>query len=291
MNSAELIIDAKAGLGEGSIWHSRQNLLYWIDIMVGKLHAYDPVTKKNETFEVGQYIGTVVPSRTDAMFMALHHGFARMDFPSKKVTMIADPESDHPNIRFNDGKCDPAGRFWAGTMELKAEPKAAKLYCLDADLNVRKMLDDVTISNGIVWSMDHKTMYYIDTVTKRVDAFDYDLSEGTIHNRRTAVTIPDGQGFPDGMTIDAEGMLWIAHWGGGCVTCCNPRDGKLLQTIRVPASQVTSCAFGGPDLNHLYITSARDSLTEAQLANEPHAGGLFCVEVDTKGIKAYEFAG
>jgi sugar lactone lactonase YvrE len=290
--NVELVLDIKAQLGEGPIWHAQAQLLYWVNIMGHELHIYNPATHQDRVINVGQYVGAVVPRQAGGVMLALHHGFASLDLETEQLTLINDPEADLPGNRFNDGKCDPVGRFWAGTMGMEGDTTGkGSLYCMDTDLSVRKMVDNVTTSNGIVWSLDHKTMYYIDTRTKRVDAFDYDLASGDISNRRPAITFPEGVGSPDGSTLDAEGMLWVAHWGGARITRWNPTKGELLQTIEVPALQVTACAFGGPNLDQLYITTARHNLDEATLAKYPHAGGLFVVEPGAQGIEAYEFKG
>ncbi len=290
-NTVELVVDAKATLGEGPIWHAQRQVLYWVDILEKKVHIYDPAANQDRAIDVGQYVGTVVPRKSGGLMLALHHGFASLDPDTQQLQIIHDPESHLPDTRFNDGKCDPAGRFWAGTMSLTGAAGAGSLYCMDKDLRVRKILDKVTVSNGIAWSLDHKTMYFIDTPTQAVAAFDYDIETGSIANRRVVVSIPKEDGLPDGMTIDAEGMLWVAHWGGSRVTRWNPANGKLLQTISVPAAQTTACWFGGPDLDVLYITSARHGLNERALAEQPYAGGIFCVRPGVRGLEAYEFAG
>jgi sugar lactone lactonase YvrE len=285
-------MDARATLGEGAIWDCRNSVLYWVDILEKKLFVLDPATNHNRAIEVGQFIGTVVPRASGGVMLALHHGFAHLDLETEKITPLARPESHLPDNRFNDGKCDPAGRFWAGTLSLLGKKNAGALYRLDTDLTVHRMLDGVTTSNGITWSLDARTLYYIDTPTRCVDAFDYDLETGDIANRRPVITIPETDGYPDGMTVDAEGMLWVAHWGGGRVTRWNPRDGKLLHTVRVPASRTTSCAFGGENLNRLFITTAQIGRSgQTPPPDEPHAGGIFIAEVGIRGIPAFAFAG
>jgi sugar lactone lactonase YvrE len=287
-----LVLDARADLGEGALWDSRAGVLYWVDIMVGRLHVFDPARGDDRVFEIGQHVGTVVPRRSGGVLLALHHGIAAFDPETGKLDVLCDPEADRPGNRFNDGKCDPAGRFWAGTMAIDCSAGKGSLYRLDADRSLHRVLSPVSVSNGIVWSLDARTMYYTDTLSREVWAFDYDLATGAIANRRTAIRIPEADGLPDGMTIDAEGMLWVAHWGGGRVTRWDPRAGRLLDTIRVPASQVTSCAFGGPDLGTLYITSARRGLDANALAREPMAGALFCAKLDViRGVPATEYAG
>lgn len=224
--------------------------------------------------------------------LALQDGFASLELETGAVHIIVDPEAHLPANRFNDGKCDPAGRFWAGTMPLKEDARGTgSLYCLDRDLSVRKMLGNVSCSNGIAWSLDSKTMYYIDSPTRAVSAFDYDLATGNIANRREIIRTPPEEGFPDGMTIDAEGMLWVAYWGGSRVVRWDPRTGKRLAIIAVPVSCVTACWFGGPRLDELYITSARTGLDAATLAMQPYAGSLLRVRPGICGIEAFEFAG
>ena len=286
---AKLVLDAKAQLGEGAIWHATTHLLYWVDIEGKKLHQYHPATGKTRTIEVEERIGTVVLAEEDKAIVALQNGIFALDLASGELTLIANPLAGLPDMRFNDGKCDPVGRLWVGSMHLSAQPNAASLYRLDADRSIERVLDDITISNGIAWALNHRTMYYIDTPTNCVQAFDYESSTGHITNPRVVVTIPKGEGHPDGMTIDEEGMLWVAHWGGNKVVRWNPATGEMLQKIDVPAPHVTSCAFGGDNLSTLYITTAREGLSAEQLATYPESGGLFSVEPGVKGIPAYLF--
>ncbi|MBL7200810.1 MAG: SMP-30/gluconolactonase/LRE family protein [Anaerolineae bacterium] len=289
--AAELVLDAKADLGEGALWDAKGQVLYWVDIMAGGLHIYDPATGRDRAIDVGQPVGTVVARRSGGVMLAVHHGFASLDLQTGELEIVQDPESHLPGNRFNDGKCDPAGRFWAGTLAMDGTPRVCGLYRLDPDLSVHKMLEGVTISNGIVWSLDQAVMYYVDTPTRRVDAFDYDLASGEIENRRAVVRVPAEMGYPDGMTIDSEGMLWVALWGGHKVSRWDPADGRLLQTVDLPAANVTSCAFCGENLDQLYITTARTGLPPEQLKGQPLAGGLFRAEVGVRGLPAFEFAG
>lgn len=289
--TAELLLDCKLNLGEGPIWDNETNQLYWVNIMDNQVMIYDPATNHNRVIDVGQHVGTVVPGKPGTLYLALHHGFASLDLRSEAVDVLVDPEEDKPGNRFNDGKCDPAGRFWAGTMPIDHSGPKGALYVLDTDGSVRSMVENVSISNGIVWSLDSSTMYFIDTPSGRVDAFDYELETGNIGNRRTVITFPEGQGMPDGMTGDTDGMLWIAHFGGGRVTHWDPGTGQLLDTIHVPASQVTACAFGGPDLDQMYITTARINLDDDALRKEPLAGGLFTCKPGAQGLPADRYGG
>ena len=287
--NAELVLDARAELGEGAIWYD--DVLYWVDITPGKVCIYDPATNANREIGVGQMVGTVVPRARGGLALAVEEGFALLDPDTGELTPLANPEAGIPGNRMNDGKCDPAGRFWAGTMNRNEDGPTGGLYRMDADHTVHRKLENVSISNGIVWSGDGRTMYYIDTPTCAVAAFDYDPEHGEISNRRTAITVPESLGWPDGMTIDEEDHVWIAMWGGSAVTHWDPRTGKHLGSCEVPASQVTSCAFGGPTLDELYVTSARAGLNEDQLGREPHAGGLFKARPGARGVPAFAFQG
>jgi sugar lactone lactonase YvrE len=287
---AEPILEARALLGEGSLWDSAKKCLYWVDILGRTVNVFDPATGRNRTLHVSQDVGTVVPSKSGDLMIALRDGFARLEIESGAVVMMAEIKKE--GIRFNDGKCDPAGRFWAGTVADDETQGAGALYCLDADLTVRTMIDHVTISNGLVWSSDAKRFYYIDTPTCEVAAFDYDVDSGNLANRKTAIKIDKSLGLPDGMAIDEEDMVWIAHWGGGQVTRWDPQTGKLLDRIDVPgAGLVTSCAFGGPGLDELFITSASVGLTDDQKKVQTLAGGIFRIKLNVKGVAAHPFDG
>lgn len=288
---AELVDDRKATLGEGPLWIAERNSLFWVDIMESRIHAFAPDTGENATIDVGQHVGAAVARRSGGLILALRNGFGALDLETGKVTLIRDPESDRPGNRFNDGKCDPAGRFWAGTMAYDFTPGAGSLYRLDTDLSVSPMIENVTISNGMAWTADLETFYYIDTPTSQVRAFDYDVTSGAISNGRVAIDVDPDIGHPDGMSIDSVGNLWVALWGGWKVGCWNPSTNELLQTVSVQAEQVSSCAFGGASMNELYITTAREGLSKERLGPQPHAGGLFRARLDVLGPEAFSFAG
>jgi len=293
--SVELVLDAKAETGEGALWDARRQFLYWVNIMVGDLHIYDPVSGHDRAIDVGPWVSAVVPRRPGGVVLVVEHGFASLDLETEQLEIVAEPDGRLPGNVFNDGKCDPAGRFWAGTLNYPGwKTDVASLYRLDPDLSVHKMLEGITCSNGIAWSLDGKTMYYIDTdwtlPVRRVDAFDYDLETGEIENRRVACHIPKEMGVPDGMTIDSEGMLWVAHPGHRMVARWDPVEDRVLRTVGVPAGP-TSCAFGGQDLDQLYITTGRHGLKPEELEKWPLSGGLFVADVGVTGIPAFEFAG
>lgn len=286
-----VLLDIRAMVGEGALWDEQAQLFYWVDIMSNALYVYNPATGQNRLYDIGQHVGTVVLRQSGGVMLALANGFAEYDLASGKLTILSDPESHLPGNRFNDGKCDPGGRFWAGTMAYADQSTQGSLYRLDADLSVHKMLGNIAISNGIVWSHDKRTMYYIDTMVHNVRAFDYDNASGDISNERVAIPESPEMRMPDGMAIDADGNLWVAHFGGGCVRCWNPHTGQLIDQIDLPAKQITSCAFGGAELDTLFITSAAIGLDAEALAKQPLAGSLFSVKPGVTGALTYRFAG
>ncbi|ULL13208.1 SMP-30/gluconolactonase/LRE family protein [Paenibacillus sp. H1-7] len=287
----ELVLDAKATLGEGPCWDQRSGLLYWVDIKENAVHAYDPHQGTNRTVHLDQMVGAAVARESGGLVLALQHGFHLLDMTTEQLTFLADPEKELPDNRFNDGKCDAAGRFWAGTLSFEEKEPVAALYCLETDGTVRQALDGVIVSNGLGWSPDGRTMYYIDSMTRKVSAFDFEVETGRLSGRRTVVTIPEGGGFPDGMAVDEEGMLWVAQWDGWQVSRWNPSTGEQIGAIRVPAARVTSCAFGGPNNDELYITTARTGISEESLAGQPLAGGLFRVKPGVAGLPTYRYGG
>lgn len=283
----EKITDETAELGEGAIWNAKSGHLLWVDIMGHKLFSYDPESGENTVFELPEAIGTVVPVDKETVLIALRDGIYHYNLADNKMLKVANPEPDSVKVtaRFNDGKCDPAGRFWVGSMHDPGQKRAsASLYRIDRDYSVHTMLNGISISNGIAWSPDKTRMYYIDTPTRKVAAFDFDNETGAISNKTYTVSIPDSLGFPDGSTIDAEGMLWIAMWNGHAVTRWNPETGELLGKIDIPAQNITSVAFGGSRLDVLYVTSAYSGMNEEQKKAYPLSGSLFKLNPGVKGI-------
>ena len=289
---AELTLDAKTQLGEGSIWDSRIGILWWLDIPGKKLFRFDPKTGENREWAMPLQVGTVVPRKARGLVLAMENGFSFFDPETETFEPIVDPESDIPTNRFNDGKCDPAGRFWAGTMAMKGERQGkGSVYCLYPDQTVQKKISQVSVSNGICWSLDASTLYYIDSPTRRVDAYTFDNETGEISEQRTAIEIPEGTGMPDGMTMDENGNLWVAQWGGYRVACYNPNTGKQEEQIDIPTGSVTSCAFGGDSLETLYVTTASTGFDDEKWQAEPHGGGLFEAQPGVKGIPAFCYEG
>jgi sugar lactone lactonase YvrE len=291
ISTPELVLDARADLGEGPAWEPRTGCLYWVDIHAGHLHIFNPGDGSDWSIDVGEYLGCAAPRRSGGLVLGLRSGFATLDPPTKKMTRLINPEPDLPGNRFNDGKCDPAGRFLAGSMDDAEGEASGSLYSLAPHGSVKTLLSGTHISNGLAWSPDYRTFYFIDTPTRIVMAYDYDLATGGIANPRSAISVPPKLGWPDGMTSDADGRLWLALWGGAKLTRWNPLTGRLLAEIPIPAFNVSSCAFGGPDLTDLYITSARKDMNAEQLARYPFSGGLFRIHTTIQGLPTFEFGG
>lgn len=286
----EIVVNHNALLGEGPVWDASRKLICWIDILNGEIHEFSTGQKTHRVIPVHQMIGSFAVCTNGNFIAALQHGFAFIDRVSGEIKMISDTEKHLTNNRFNDGKCDPAGRFWAGTMSVTEEPGVGNVYMMKHGHAPFKKISNVTISNGMAWSVDHQTFYYIDTPTFEIVAYDYDKASGEISNKRLVIQIAKEDGYPDGMTIDNEGMLWIAHWDGWQVTRWNPFSGRKLYQVQLPAAKITSCTFGGENLDDLYITSARVGLTADELKNQPLAGCLFVIKnCGFKGLNAVEF--
>ncbi len=275
-------------LGEGSIWHSSTGRLWWVDIEGRKLFITDPETGEGQEIDVGQRIGTVVPSVNGTAVVALQDGLYELELDTRKMTQLAPHRASASDIRFNDGKCDPQGRLWVGSMHVDGLVRRGALYRFDSR-GLVKQLSDVSISNGICWSEDQKTMYYIDSPTHAVRAYDFDPLSGDIANGRTIIEVPHDTGTPDGMTIDSEGLLWIALWGGAAVGRWDPNSGELVEKVEVPALNVTSCAFGGNDLSTLFITTASIDTLPEKATLYPEAGSLFAADVGVRGVPASLF--
>ena len=287
-DEVELALDARAELGEGPSWDPETGRLIWVDITAEVVHWFDPASGHDQRFEVGQPVGAAVPASDGRLALAVSDGFAFLDPPTGGIERIADVEVDLADTMMNDGKCDPAGRLWAGTKDAVGSRPLGSLYRLGADRRPERILTGLTVSNGLGWSPDRTTMYFIDSPTQRIDVFDFELESGEISNRRTLVEIPKAWGLPDGMTVDEDGFLWVAFWGGSAVRRFAP-TGAVVSTVEFPVSQVTSCAFGGGDLSELYVTTARDSLSETQLAEQPLAGGLFRLRPGVRGRPSHPF--
>lgn len=281
------VLPVAAGLAEGPCWWAEKQVLLWVDIEASRIGLFDPQTGRNNFLHLPAHVGAVVPTSAGDLLLATATGFLRLDPSTEAVTLLSDPEADRPGNRFNDGKCDPWGRFWAGTMAYDFEPLAGALWRVNADFSCVRQRQGLTISNGLAWSQDRGTLYVIDSPTLNVLAFPLTNSGEIAGEPSICVHIPeDWDAVPDGMCIDAEGMLWIALFGGGCVTRWDPVSGQRLERLALPCRQVTSCCFGGPHLDQLFITTARREMDAAAIKAEPLAGGLFQADVGVKGVPA-----
>ena len=271
--------------GEGPVWYDNQ--LCYVDIEGRAVIQFDPGDGSERIVPVGERVGTVVMSASGKLVIAGDNGFSYLDPQSGSLTAIVDPEPELSNNRFNDGKCSPDGRFFAGSISLNKQTGAARLYRLDSDLSIHTAFAPVTNSNGIVWSLAGDRCYYIDSPSKEVKQFNYDAATGELSGMRVAFSTHEETGSPDGMTIDSNGNLWIAFCHGGCVVNMDPASGQPLQRIELPCRETTACAFGGPDLSELYITTGIPA-TEP----EPLAGRLFQVKgLKVRGVAAVKFRG
>jgi len=269
---AEVAWEIRAELGEGPIWW--EGSLYWVDIEAARLHVYTPGAQTKRSFVLGEKTGTVVPRARGGLILAQESGLVAFDPDTETAEPLPWP-ADKPIVnRFNDGKCDPQGRFWVGT--IGRDQPIASLFRIDADFTVTQMLSGIRVSNGLCWDEGKGRFYYIDSRTEAIDVFDWDPDAGTIAGRRTLARLPEGEtGVPDGMTIDTEGRLWVAVFGGCGVHCIDPETGRSLEKIAVPVAKTSACWFGGEGLGELYITTASIREDTASLRARPLAGSLF----------------
>jgi len=279
MDRLEHLLACQNQLGEGPRWHPGEGCLYWVDIESQQIHRFDPRSSRHDDWTLNTPIGCLAFRQSGGFVLATGEGF-QFWRPGRPLEPIADPEVGKTGARFNDGNVDPLGRFWAGTL---AEGESSALYRLDTDLQVSTMIDRVTISNGIGWSPDKRTMYFTDTLRLAIYAFDYDLERGEINNQRTFVSTEGEEGVPDGLAIDSDGCVWSARWGGWKIVRYDP-DGTAMEEIRLPVEQPTSCTFGGEDFRELYITSAWTELPQRSRRKQPMAGDLFRLRVSTPGL-------
>lgn len=297
--TVEDVLPCQCKLGEGPVWSATEQALYWVDIVNHRFSRFYPESGKYEVFDAGLPVGVLALRVHGGLVMATKEGFAFWHWQTQAGTQShlefianANPEVSKPHNRFNDGAVDCQGRFWAGTMCEGYEDceGAGSLYRLDPDLSVSVMETGLTISNGIGWSPDNTRMYLTDSPRRIIYVYDFDAHNGTISNRRPFVHTPDESSVPDGLTVDSEGFVWSARWGGWRIIRYDP-DGETERVIQMPVQYPTSCAFGGPNLDELYITSARTALSEQKRSQQPQAGDLFRLQVGIKGQEQHTFAG
>lgn len=277
--------NARDQLGEGPLWSARENAVYWVDILAPALHRYDLNDQSVRTWIMPENIGWVIERKNAPGFMAgFKSGFAELTLDPFSITPIHNPEPHLPNNRMNDAKADLRGRIWAGTMDVGASLQTGSFYRLDTDHTVTKVDGNYTITNGPALSPDNAYMYHTDSARGLIYRFDL-AADGQLHNKTKFITFASDWGKPDGMTVDAEGAIWVAHWGTGQVSRFDS-DGVLERSVKLPASQITSCTFAGPKLDRMFVTSAA-----VDLDNEPQAGALFEIDPGVCGLPTAQFAG
>jgi sugar lactone lactonase YvrE len=284
------VVEARPFLGEAPVWLPQAHRLLWVDILAPAVHLSDPATGEDRILPLGELVGAVLPRRKGGFVAALGGSIRLLDLDRGAAETLCTPEPDKPGNRFNDANCDRAGRLFVGTMALDAGPGQGTLWRLDPDGTLTAVERGVHVSNGLGWSSDDRVFYFTDTGTRTVYAYDYDIATGTARNRRVFATIPEADGKPDGLAVDAEGHVWIALWDGWGVVRFAP-DGTRVGFVSLPVPRPTSLAFGGADLRTLFVTSARVRLSAAQLAEAPLSGSVFALDPGVAGVPVGDFAG
>jgi sugar lactone lactonase YvrE len=287
--TASLLYRCDCILGEGAFWHEARQSFFWIDIERKRLYEYLIQSKKVNTWSFQHRPSMIALDTQGQLILTFQGGLARFDLQTEHLHWLIEIEKDILDNRTNDGAVDRAGRLWIGTMNVHFKDAAGTLYCISNDLSLIKKVEGLTIPNGLVWSLDDRTMLHIDSPSRKVQAYSFDNKTGAIAFERTAVTIPSEMGSPDGMSIDEEGMLWIAHWDGFGVYRWNPVTGKLMDKIEVPVPQVSSCAFGGPDYDQLFITTARERFSAELIAKYPDSGSIYIARPGVRGVRKNVF--
>jgi sugar lactone lactonase YvrE len=287
----ECVADTKCILGEGPVWDEKASALYWVDIKAPAVWRLDTVSSEIRSWPMPHRIGAIALRQQGGLVAAMKPGFAYVDLEGERVELIANPEPDLPNNRFNDGACDARGRFWAGTMDdLEASPTGS-LYRLDPNRTVTKFEAGFVITNAIRWSSDGRRLYFVDSANRTIWEYEFDMEKGELGSRRIFVKLTDADGWPDGLCLDAQDHIWSAHWGAGRITRYTP-DGKMERTLSLPAKNITSCCFGGKELETLYVTTARIGESNEQLVASPLSGGVFAVHgLGVQGLASCRFAG
>jgi sugar lactone lactonase YvrE len=284
----EPVLAVQSILGEGPVWNEGEQVLYWLDVFLPAINRFDPATGINQAMRLDQPIYAFALRAKGGAIGSFEDGIGFVDLDHGTIDIIGDPKAGRP-VNFNDGKCDRRGRFWTGTMAKDWSSPIGGLYRIEPSQRITQMDDGIVLSNGLGWSPDNRTMYFTDFGRRVIYAYDFEAETGVVHKRRPFIEVPAEAGFPDGMAVDAEGCLWVAHWDGWRVTRYEP-SGQARQIIRMPVQRPTSCAFGGSDLSVLYITSARMGLSEEALAAAPLSGSVFAVRTDTAGLAEPKFA-
>jgi sugar lactone lactonase YvrE len=282
---ASLLYKCDCSLGEGAFWHEARQSFFWLDIDGKRLFEYVSPKEKVNTWRFDHRPSFIALDTQGQFVIAFQGGIARFDLKTGNLQWLVDIEKNNTEQRTNDGAIDSEGRLWIGTMNVQFKEGAGALYCLNNKLLLIKKIEGLTIPNGLVWSLDDCTMYHIDSPTRKVQSYSFDHKSGTIVFEKTAITIPQEAGTPDGMCIDEEGMLWIAQWNGFGVYRWDPVNGKLLEKIEVPVPQVSNCAFGGPNFDQLFITTARENFSMESLKKYPDSGSVYIAQPGVRGVR------
>ena len=280
---ADSVLACQNRLGEGPIWSIEEQALYWVDIVAPAIHRFRPGDRAHDNWMMPEHIGSLSMREAGGLIVALKSGFAAFDPSDGRIEMLAKAEADKLDHRFNDGRCDRQGRFFAGSLTYSEDEPVGTLWRLDSDQKATPVLNGITISNGLCWSPDGATMYHVDTPTREIRAYDYDQDEGLPSNPRVLVKTDPNGGWPDGSITDSEGCIWNAEWDGARVVRYTA-DGQVDRIVRVPAKRATCASFGGPDLKTLYITSAWDRMSGEEREEWPLSGNLFAIDVDVAGL-------
>lgn len=288
---ASLFIQTNCTLGEAPMWHAERKSIWWVDIKEGNFFECDIATKCINSWKIRQQISLLVQAESDSscIVMAVDDGLLKFNIGKNEFERILYLEQDIAENRTNDGACDVNGRLWLGTMHSDCKAGEGKLYCIEGSEKVQSKIEATTVSNGLCWSLQNDRMYYIDSATYKVQSYLFEKHTAQIIFDKTIIDIPRDSGMPDGMTIDADGMLWIAQWGGFCVKRWNPENGELLDLIELPVPNVTSCVFGGENLDQLFITTARAGLSPEELEKYPLSGSVFVAPFKIRGVSAKKF--
>ena len=275
-------------LGEGPMWHSLRKSCFWVDIENQEFFEINWLDQKMTRRKLDHKVTLIIQDQDNQLLLGLKGGIGKYDLDKGRLNWLIDIEKEYPDHRCNDGACDSKGRLWIGTMQMDFNKGAGSFYCVDEKLTLSRKIKNVTIANGVAWSLDNTRLYFIDSPTQSVQAFRFDENSGDIYFEKVVIDIPKRLGTPDGMAIDEEGMLWIAHWGGFGVFRWNPADGKLIGSIKLPVPNVSSCSFAGEDRDYLLITTARQKLTDHELVLYPESGNVFIAEPGVRGIIPYK---
>ncbi len=290
MTQVRCVLDAKAALGECPVWSVEEKVLYWVDISNRTIHRFDPATGEDCEWTFPDLVGSFALCESGGLLIAAGTALHLVDLETMAIETIAEAVSDRRRTRFNDGKCDRAGRFWVGTMDLEKTRSIAALYRVGDDHRHHEIVGNLVVSNGLAWSPDDRKMYHSDSRQNVIWAYDFDLETGTVRDRRVFAEVDPREGRPDGAAVDADGFYWSAGVGGARLTRYAP-DGRVDRVVALPVSFPSMCAFGGDNLDILYVTSVREVLSEGDVAREPFAGGLFAIDVGVAGLPEPRYKG